>query len=469
MMRRQGFTRRLVMAVCLVIAPAAVGTAAAAALSFASPAHYGLGGKPVDLAAADMNGDGRPDIVAAAGRGIDVLRGRSRGRFASATRVVLGHRPSAIALGDLNGDGRPDVVTANTDGTVSVLLGDGRSSFVEKGTFPTGLHPHDVVAADLTGDAVPDVVTANADGLDILPGDGAGGLLASQRLPVGSGCFSVVAGDLDLDGTLDLAFTRYSWGDYQGFGVLLGDGAGGFLPRADYGLHLEPRRLALGDLNRDRAPDLAAADGLEGTEEISAFLGDGLGAFIAAARTVLGRNLDAWGLAVGDLNRDGRDDVVTSGRRPGGSVDGVTVPPGRPRIYLLLSRDGGGVTFERASILAGRRPGEVLLADFNRDAKLDLAMTEPEHRSVGVRLRGALPVLRRLSPARGRVGGVVTLRGRHFAHAVVRFGRTVATTYVSRSVSKIKVRVPSGTARGRVKVTVTTPVGRTAPRYFVRL
>ena len=473
-MRKQVFLLWLAVAVCLVTALPAFMAAPAAALSFAPPVHFGLGGRPVDLASADLNADGWRDIALSAGNGLDVLLGVGRGRFAPATHVPLEHRPGAIALADLLRDGTRDVVTANSDGTVSVLLADGKGSFVAKGTFPTGASPSDVVVGDLTGDGVPDVATADGDGLSVLAGDGAGGLLSPLHLPVGEGCRRVVAGDLNLDGTLDLAFTRNAFEEYHGFGVLLGDGAGDFSPLATYSTYLEPHDLALCDLNIDGRPDLVSLDGLEGDAEIGAFLGDGMGLFINACRTMFSRSLDASGLAVGDLNRDGRADVVSTGRSPGyvTGIDGrgVTVPPGPARIYIMLSHLADGVFLKPTSIPAGRLPGEVIVADFNRDGKLDLATTDVEGRSLSVRMNGVLPVLTGVSPAQGRIGDVVTLTGRHFGkRGMVQFGGTAVTAYGSRSDSKIKARIPKGTLSGTVKVTVTTLVGRSAPRSFFRL
>ena len=473
-MRKQWLPLWLAVGVCLVTALPAVMASAAGALAFTPPVHYGLGGRPADLASADLNGDGRPDIVASAGAGIDILLGSGRGRFAAAIRMPLEHRPGAIALADADRSGTLDVVTANADDTVSVLLGDGRGSFVAWGAFPTGASPSDLVVGDLTGDGVPDVATAGGDGLSILTGDGSGGLLSPVHLAVGEGCRHVVIGDFNLDGTLDLAFTRNSWEEYSGFGVLLGDGAGGFSPLATYSTYLEPFGLAMADLNLDGRPDLVSLDGLEGDAEIGAFLGDGMGVFISACRTMFSRNLSASGLAVGDLNRDGRADVVTTGRRPGhttGTNGGsVTVPPGPPRIYILLSHSFDGVFFEPTSFLAGRVPGEVIVADFNGDHKPDLATTDVETKSLSVRLNGALPALTGVSPVHGRIGDVVTLTGRHFGkRGVVQFSGKTVTAYLSWDVSQIKVRVPRGTARGSVKVTVTTLIGQSAPRSFFRL
>ena len=474
-MRTQRFLLWVVVTVCFVSALPLVVAAPAAALSFVPPVHYGLGGRPADAATADLNGDGLPDLVASAGDGIAVLLGRGLGRFAPATRIPLEHRPRAIALAKFDRDGTVDVVTASGDGTVSILPGDGNGAFVLGGTFLTGSSPSDVVVGDLTADGVPDVATADGDGLSILAGDGAGGLLSPVHLSVGEGCARIVAGDLDLDGVLDLAFTRNSWDEYSGVGVLLGDGAGGFSPLVTYSTYLEPGDLALCDLNADRLPDLVTTDHLEGDAEVSAFLGDGMGILISTCRTRFSRSLSASGLAVGDLNRDGRADVVSTGYRPGSTSSSsggwVTVPPGPPRIYIMLSHSYDGVFLEPTSFLAGRVPGKVLVADLNGDRKPDLVTTDVETKSLSVRMNGVLPRLTGVSPAQGHIGDVVTLTGRRFGHrrGIVRFGGKTVTDYLSWDVFKIKVRVPKGTARGSVKVTVTTIIGRSAPRAFVRL
>lgn len=471
-MRKQRLLLLLAVAVCLVSALPAVMAASAGALSFAPPVHYGLGGRPADLASADLNDDGRPDLVASAGIGVDVLLGVGRSGFAAATRIPLEHRPGAIALADLDGSGAQDVVTANRDGTVTVLLGAGDGSFVIKGTYASGSSASfDVVVGDLSGDSVPDVATAGGDdGVNVLRGDGTGGLVDPMRLPVGARCWHLVAEDFDRDGSLDLAASRYEWEDYSGFAVLLADGAGGFSAPAffDAGNYdSSPHGLAACSLNRDAIPDLAAVYGYEGGS-VNSFLGDGLGLFVSAGHTVFSQGYnEAWGIAVADFNRDGRDDVVTIGQQPGSNLR----PAGPPRIYIMLSHTYDGVFFEPTSLLAGRLPGEVIAVDLNGDKKPDLATTDPENRSLSVRLRGALPVLTGISPSRGRIGSVVTLTGRHFSlrNAVVRFGATTARDYVSRSDSKIKVRVPRGTVSGSVRVTVTTLIGRSAPRSFFRL
>jgi len=472
----------LAVLVCLAAALCALRAGPAAALSFTPPVHYDVGGRPADIASADVNGDGRLDLVTSAGDGISVLIAAGPGRFAPATHVVLEHRPGAVAVADFDGDGAADIVTASHDGTVTVLQGDGAGFFITKGTFPTGPNPTDVVVGDVTGDGVADVATADrdGDGMSILKGDGAGGLLPPLDLPVGDDCSSLLGEDFDRDGTMDLAYTRYSWEEYAGFGVVLADGAGGFTPMGTYetgGQDALPSGLALGELNGDDTPDIAVLQGNEGDGRIFTFLGDGLGLFITASQTRFSGNVSASGIAVADLNQDRRGDVVTSGYAPGrvtNDGDSWIVPPGPPRIYVMLnpgSATNQGVFYKPTSFLAGRTPGELLLADLNGDDKPDLATTDVKTRSVSVRMNGALPVLTAVSPAQGRTGDIVTLTGRHFIKrgTTVRFGSRIATTFLGWTASHIKVKVPAGTARGSVKVTVTTIMGRSAGRTFLRL
>src|SRR5436190_1471173 len=83
-------------------------------------------------AIADLNGDGRPDLVVANGDGVSVLLGNGDGSFQTAQNVSAGIRPAAVTVSDVNGDGRPDLVVTNRfmdTNAVSVLLGNGNGTF----------------------------------------------------------------------------------------------------------------------------------------------------------------------------------------------------------------------------------------------------------------------------------------------------------------------------------------------------
>jgi hypothetical protein len=93
--------------------------------SFKAATNFAAGAVPVALAAADVNGDGRPDLVTADPSGLDVsvLLGLVTGKFKAAKLFGAGKTPNSVAVADVNGDGLPDLVTASADNTVNVLLG----------------------------------------------------------------------------------------------------------------------------------------------------------------------------------------------------------------------------------------------------------------------------------------------------------------------------------------------------------
>ena len=151
-------------------------------------------------------------------------------------------------------------------------------------------------------------------------------------------------------------------------------------------------------------------------------------------------------------------------------IDGVTVPPGSPRIFVMLSSSADGVLLARRGVpTAGRVPGEVIAADLNGDRRPDLATTDVEAESLSVRMNGVLPRLITLRPGLGHIGSVVTLTGRRLGRRRRRLLRsTPATDYIRWGDFKIMVRVPEGTALGSVEVTVRTIIGRSTAKTFVR-
>ncbi|WP_162136355.1 FG-GAP-like repeat-containing protein, partial [Zavarzinella formosa] len=125
-----------------------------------------VGQSPNSVVIGDVNGDGKPDLVAANAYDgtVSVLLGNGDGTFAPApgSPVPVGSGPDSVSVVDVNGDGKPDLVTANRDDSnVSVLLGNGDGTFAPAAYFTPGDHPYSVAIGDVNGDGKPDIVTAN--------------------------------------------------------------------------------------------------------------------------------------------------------------------------------------------------------------------------------------------------------------------------------------------------------------------
>ncbi len=167
---------------------------------------------PRFLTTADVNRDGRADlVVASVAGGVSVLRGRGDGTFEAAAYTSVGTRVVEVAAGDVNGDGWPDVVTANLDNnTVSLLLNDGTGKFPSFTNLAVGAGPHGVSLVDVDHDGDLDVVSANqgGGGITVLTNNGAGAFTRAADIATGPGPQGAAVADLDGDGAEDLAVAQ---------------------------------------------------------------------------------------------------------------------------------------------------------------------------------------------------------------------------------------------------------------------
>ncbi len=200
--------------------------------------HFAVGNAPGSVAIADVNGDGKLDIVTANEQSGDasVLLGDGTGEFSPApgSPFPAGHDPNDLAVGDFNRDGRLDLAFANHETqNLTVLLGDGRGRFAPAPHSPVIVavkrHPHGLAAADFNGDGNLDLVTDSwgEDRLELLFGDGRGGFATpGTYIAVGKHPSQRVrSADLNGDGRADIITTNLESHDVT---VLLGDGKAGF-------------------------------------------------------------------------------------------------------------------------------------------------------------------------------------------------------------------------------------------------
>jgi peroxiredoxin len=288
-----------------------------------------VGSSARKVAVGDANHDGHLDIFVAQHESYEVvaLLGDGRGSFkpAPASPFVSASGPQvhprahthAITTGDVNGDGNLDILTTNAnDNSVSVLLGDGKGGFAPSGASPikAGRHPYDaIILSDVNNDGKVDIVTPNLIGNAVMAmlGDGNAGFTRAPGAPFALGPRPgyVAVADINGDGKVDLVATH---DDDPLLAVMLGDGKGGFNPAP--GSPLRPPNPVWGvvvvDLNGDGKKDLAMGSQLD--HGVTVMLGDGKGGFAAAADSVMPAGKRANYVAVADLNRDGKPDIVAS-------------------------------------------------------------------------------------------------------------------------------------------------------------
>ena len=164
------------------------------------------GTRPSDVAVADLNGDGIPDLIVSnyAADTIWVMLGNGNGTFGPPTIYPTDQGPGFAGPGGrggrrLTGDGIPDLIYADyVSGNVAVRLGNGNGTFGPEDDLPAAAGSHAVAVADLTGDGKPDLVVVNAvaNSVSVLMGNGNGTFQPQKVYPVG--IESVYAGDRGL-------------------------------------------------------------------------------------------------------------------------------------------------------------------------------------------------------------------------------------------------------------------------------
>ncbi len=144
--------------------------------SFATKVTFAAGTTTFDVAIADIDGDGKKDLISgnSGGDSVSILRNTATAgeitasSFAAKQDFSVGDQPSKVAIGDIDGDGKLDIATGNqTDNTLSVLRNTstvGTVSFAGQVTFATGTQPISTAIGDLDGDGDADIATSNDPG-----------------------------------------------------------------------------------------------------------------------------------------------------------------------------------------------------------------------------------------------------------------------------------------------------------------
>jgi hypothetical protein len=358
---------------------------------FPSATTYAAPGGPTCVTYADLNGDGIPDMIFGNGSSdsVGVRLGLGGGAFGPETDYATGGPMYAIAVADLNGDGKLDVVTANySSQTISVLFGNGDGTLQPSPAgapttyYDTGATS--LVLADLNHDGHPDMVTAEPNARSVWVwlnhGDGTFGPASIYNPPNSfysfSGTRQVAVADVNGDGVPDIVSvndTDLASGNVTTF---LGKGDGTFGQAIVSQVGGFSTGLALADLNGDGKLDIVTADGGGPEFTVSVGFGNGDGTFTQSAAYATGTYFYPWRVAAADVSGDGRPDIVT--------ISGPYAAPPPPTFTEVFVNNGDGTFGPPQSVPNSGLSGGLALADVNGDGLPDLTLVGPGSNTVTV-------------------------------------------------------------------------------------
>jgi hypothetical protein len=325
------------------------------------------------MAVGDVNGDGSPDIVTSAPNSsqaptISVLLNDGHGNFTQGSVISTAALAGFVQLADLNGDGKPDiVVSGNNPSALSYLpnLGGGSFGAVTPLAVPAADNPSFAIA-DMNDDGKPDIVYVATNGpldqLHIILNQGNGSFSdeVAPGINVEAGYFAV--GDFNLDGHMDIALqpdVPFESSSSVSINVYFGQGNGSFVAGPTSLIETVPFQtfqLVAGDFDHDGFLDIAGVNGDTEPGHVVFLWGDGAGHF--TAQDVNGPM--GFSLMTADVNGDGVPDLIIPDR-----FGIISVVLGRH------DRDFPSATSFRPPVL-----GIISVADVNGDGKPDLLVPD---------------------------------------------------------------------------------------------
>jgi hypothetical protein len=321
-------------------------------------------GFPVAYRFTDMDDDGHVDLVVAnaSPNNLTILHGSGDGFFGTPVSTELPGIPGGLFVGDLSGDGHPDVAVyhermevGSSVRRIGIYLGSATGTLTASTALFAVGYTIDLAAGDFNGDGLLDLVALGPTAC-IYNGIGGGLFGPLHPYEIGALPIRIAVRDLNADGWLDLVVAAI---DSEMLCVLMNQGNGAFGVDPIY-TAMAPQSVAIGDLDGDSDADFAVVSQFQ--DAIAVHTGSGDGRFTLRRDFATGR--EPASVQIGDFNGDGRPDLASV------SFDGRN-----SALSVLLADDHGSWLPHHDFLLAGPATSMVL-GDWNRDGKLDVAACE---------------------------------------------------------------------------------------------
>jgi hypothetical protein len=411
--------------------------------AFSARSNVPAGSGPQFICNADLDGDGKPDLVVANGDSntVTIYHNNSTpgavsfSEVASFTMGTNGY-PIGVAAGDLDGDGKPDIVISNYyTQTLTILLNAGSPGNIVMDSVlsvPSGNYILGASIADLNGDGKPEMIVASQGSnlLSVYTNSSTPGHISFSNetpimAPAGGSPFKVVVADLDGDGKPDLAAANSYAGTVSAYlNTSPTGGAISFAANVDFTTGNFPEGLAIGDIDGDGKPDLVVANNTDNTLSLLHNTST-VGSLSFGPQITVNSGSSAYDLVIADFDGDGKPDIAV--------VDQYN---NTVSVHRNISTPGTIAISANVDYATGNIPYSITTADFDGDGKPDLATANDGDNTFTILRNSAAnePAITSFSPTTGAAGTVVTIVGVNLTGvSSVKFGDSTAAsfTYVS--------------------------------------
>lgn len=385
--------------------------------SFAEKTNFVAGSNPFELAVADLDGDGKTDLVTTNGLGNEISIYKSTATsgaitaesFASKLDVATGYGPRGLAIADIDVDGKPDIITISNGTTLVIFRNTSTAGTLDGTSFAPGISYllgfgialTNITVADFDMDGRPDLAVTEQMHPTVLvykntstPGTiDEHSLAAPVSFTTGERPMGVAAGDLDGDQKAEIIVANNNSGDTWGttISILRNTSSSGvidvnsFASKVDFTTGLGPLGIAIGDLDGDAKYDLAVTN--YASASVSIFKNTSEVGVISSAsfkaRVDFATETGPQSIALGDLDGDGKPDLAVANFSPN-VTDATANTVSVLRNTSVASKIDANSFSAPIDFKAGLNPVAVVLGDFDGDKLLDIAVANYNDNSISV-------------------------------------------------------------------------------------